>query len=210
MLEVDEPRVEPVSGCTPLVLVDERDRLQRQRLAGLVGLGQRGHEALRECDDALDGLDRRLRVADPQLDRPEARVGSQVPPDVGVVRKGARPRPALDQQLELLPRGERGREARARERLEDLRARRSEPGWSRLPEGRVGRRGRETPAGTSAWRSGRRLPSRASRARRGRAGRRSARARRPSPCLRPARGSEAGPSPPDARRGRTDASPQRR
>ena len=138
-LEPDQVGVEAVPRCAPLVLRDERDRLDRQRPLALVALGEGRGEALDEGDERGDALDSRLRVADADLDRAEPGVRAEVPPDVRVVGEGVRPDSALDERLEVAERGEGRRQPAAREGVEDLDPRRGEAGVAAVPEGRVGR-----------------------------------------------------------------------
>ena len=120
MHEVDELRLEPVARGAPLVLRDQGDRLRRQRALGRMALGERGGERLGQRDERGDCIQACLAVADPDLDRAEPRVRADVPPDVRVVLEAVRADPALDEELVLVPRGERRRQAAARERVEDL------------------------------------------------------------------------------------------
>jgi len=105
-LEPDQVGVEAVARRAPLVLRDERDRLRRQAVLALVALGERRGEALDEGDERGDGVDPRLRVADPDLDRAEPRVWPQVPPDVRVVGEETRGLTAADKLLELRERAQ--------------------------------------------------------------------------------------------------------
>src|SRR5438270_13173743 len=89
-LEPDQVRVEPVTGCAPLVLGDQRDRLGREPAVALEALHERRHEALHERDERRYRLEPRLRVAGANLDRAEARVRAGVPAGVRVVRQGLR------------------------------------------------------------------------------------------------------------------------
>ena len=87
-------------------------------------------------------LDARDRVADPDLDRPQARVRADVPPDVRVVRDAAGLLELSDDLRVVRVVAEAGRRPRARERGEDHLPGRREPGRLAAPEGRA-RRERE-------------------------------------------------------------------
>jgi len=78
-VEVDEEGVEPVAGGSPLVLLDEDDRLHGRLPALVEPLRERGGERLDERGDRADRLDAGLGVADANLDRAEPGVRPQVP-----------------------------------------------------------------------------------------------------------------------------------
>src|SRR5439155_11082476 len=87
--EIHHRRLEPVAGGEPLVLGRQDPVVGRDLLAAVVALAVMLNERLavrRQRNGVLDPGD---RVADPDLDGAEARMQSDVPPDVRVVRDAA-------------------------------------------------------------------------------------------------------------------------
>src|SRR5205823_1707360 len=72
--EVHHRGLEAVPRREPLVLGREDAVVRRDLLSGLVALAVVLHERLAVRRDRDDVLERRGRIADPDLDRPEARV----------------------------------------------------------------------------------------------------------------------------------------
>ena len=111
-------------------------------LARVVALAELLDERLAVRGDRDGVLDARDRVADPDLDRAEARVQADVPPDVRVVGDAAGPLELADDLRVVGVVAEARRRARARERGEDHLPARREPGRLAAPERRA-RRQRE-------------------------------------------------------------------
>ena len=87
--EVHDRRLEPVARGEPLVLGRQQAVPARDLLACLVQLAVHLDERLEERGDRDDVLEPRHGVADAHLDRAEARVRTDVPPDVRVVGDAA-------------------------------------------------------------------------------------------------------------------------
>ena len=103
----------------------------------------------------------RLRVRDPQLERPVAEVRAQLPPPRPRLRHGAGGRAPGERGGELVPARDRRRDALAREQLGDLRPHGRQAGVLARVERRVGGERRELRAGASAARCRRRACGRA-------------------------------------------------
>src|SRR3954471_2409912 len=117
--EVHDGRLETVPRGEPLVLGREDAVVARDLLARIEALRVVLDERLAERDERDDVVELRHGIADPDLDRPEARMEADVPPDVRVVRDAAG---ALELPDDLCVVGvvpEAGRGARARERRVD-------------------------------------------------------------------------------------------
>jgi hypothetical protein len=106
-------------------------------------LRERRGERLDERDEHGHAREPRLRIADPDLDRAESRMRTEIPPDERVVVPRAGLLAALDERNELLEARERRRDAAPRHRVEHLRARRSQARVAAVPERRVRGRGEE-------------------------------------------------------------------
>ena len=84
-------------------------------------------EALHERAQRRRVGDGRLRVHDPDLDRPEARLQAHVPPQERRLRESLAAQQEVDRRDVVLVAGERARDPHARERLEQGRARGARP-----------------------------------------------------------------------------------
>ena len=135
-------RLEPVAGGEPLVLAREDAVVGRDLHALVVLLGVELHERLAEGRERHGVLDARDRVADPDLDRAEARMQADVPPDVRVVGDAARLL-ELPDDLRVV-----GVVAEARRRARSAGTRRRPSAGSR--RGRSARRARTASSRTSA------------------------------------------------------------
>ena len=135
--EVHHRGLEAVARGEPLVLARQDAVVRGDLLACLVALAELLHERLAVGGDGNRVFDPRDAVADPDLDRAEPGMKTDVPPDVGVVRDAAR---ALELSNHLrvvrVVAEARGR-ARARERREDHLPARCEPGRLAAPERRA-------------------------------------------------------------------------
>ena len=112
---------------------------RRDLLACVVALAVVLDERLAVRGDRDDVLEPGHRVADADLDRPEPRVETDVPPDVRVVGDAAGALELADERREVVVRVEARRHARARERREDHLPRRLEPRRLASPERRARR-----------------------------------------------------------------------
>ena len=181
-----EHRVEPVAPGAERGLGDRLGALDH---APAVGGGHR--ERVDERRDAEHRARARLGVHRADLDRPEPRVGAQVPPQEGVVGDVRGRAPVLDALDVVVPAREGPRDDRARVAPEELRPRGGEAGVAPVPVRASSPRAPAAAAGAraSGWR--RRSPSAGPACRRGRAAHRSACARAARAATRGSRRSAA-------------------
>ncbi len=116
----------------------------RQGLALVEGARDPGCERVHQRRERPGLADRRLAVADADLDRGKREVGTHAPPDLGVLDDRPRLVEEAHVPLVLVPAGEGVRHAAAGERpREDLAAGRVEAGADALVEGRARREGQQ-------------------------------------------------------------------
>src|SRR4029079_15620175 len=137
-LKVHYRRLEPVAGGEPLVLGGQDSVVRGDLGAYRVPLAVELDERLAEGGQRDRVLHARYRVADANLDRPEARVQTDVPPDVRVVRDAAGLLELADDLGVVGVVAEARRGSRAREGREDHLPARREAGRLAAREGRAG------------------------------------------------------------------------
>src|SRR5436190_10122195 len=135
--EVHHRRLEAVPRRQPLVLGRQDAVVRGHGLAGVEELRVVLDERLAVGGDRDHVLEVRHGVADPDLDRAEARVEADVPPDVGVVRDAARTLELPDDLRVVVVVAEARRRPRARESGEHHVSRRAQPGRLAPPERRA-------------------------------------------------------------------------
>src|SRR6185503_17125011 len=134
-VEVHHGRLEAVARGQPLVLGREDPVVRGDLRADGMPLAEVLDERLAERRERDRVLDSRHRVADADLDRAEARVQADVPPDVGVVRDAAGLLELADDLRVVGVVAEARRRAAPREGGEDHLPARREAGRLAAPEG---------------------------------------------------------------------------
>src|SRR5439155_201125 len=138
---IDERRLDAVARGQEAVLHEHLRR--RLALVGHAVAQLEGHQALHERGQRCRGLQRDLRVHDAHLDRPEAGLRADVPPQKRRLRERLEAQQQVDRAHVIGVAVERARDADAGEGLEERRARRGQPAVAPLPERRVGRQGEQ-------------------------------------------------------------------
>src|SRR3954468_17787562 len=113
-VEVDEPTANTVAVRAPGVLDDPMALVHRQPLPGVEQLAEPADEGVHDGDDGGGVVDRRLRVGQPELDRPVGRMQAHLPPEVRRVGEEPAATSPFEVGDELFPRVECRRDARPR------------------------------------------------------------------------------------------------